>query len=75
MTSFFQITAYNAQDLYFWGTEQDAARYVDWLNRDRDINHYSASAIPQADWAEYEGRDDVLSSEDAYWDEFMSDDV
>lgn len=74
MTSFFKIAAYNTQALYFWGTEENAERYVDWLNRDREINTYSAQAIPEADWAEYEGRDDVLNGEEAYWDDFMEGD-
>lgn len=71
MTSFYAIAAYNTQALYFWGTEKDAGRYVDWLNRDRDINVYTMAAIPEGEWADYEGRDDVLSGEEAYWDDFM----
>lgn len=71
MTSFFKIAAYNTQALYFWGTEANADRYVEWLNRDREINTYSMQEIPEAEWAEYEGRDDVLNSEEAYWDDFM----
>ncbi|HMM63454.1 MAG TPA: hypothetical protein PKD01_04945 [Mesorhizobium sp.] len=73
MTSFFKIAAYNTQALYFWGSEADAERYVDWLNRNRDINTYSATAIPEAEWGDYEGRDDVLSGEEPGWDDFMSD--
>ena len=72
MTSFYKITAYNTQALYFWGSEADASRYVDWLNRDRDINVYSARSIPEAEWAEYEGRNDVLSGEEYGWDDFMA---
>ena len=75
MPSFYEITAYNTQALYFWGTEANAERYVDWLNRDREINVYSARAIPEADWAEYESRDDVLNGEEAYWDDFMDADA
>lgn len=74
MTSFFKITAYNTQVLYFWGAEGDADRYVDWLNRDREINVYSAQAIPEGQWGDFEGRDDVLSGEEPCWDDFMSDD-
>ncbi|ETD02882.1 hypothetical protein U717_04120 [Rhodobacter capsulatus R121] len=72
MTSFYKITAYNSQALYFWGTDADVDRYVDWLNRDREINVYAAEAIPEAEWAQYEGRDDVLSGEECGWDDFMS---
>lgn len=75
MTSFFKIVAYNTQALFFWGTEADAERYVDWLNRDRDINVYSVSAIPATEWAEYECRDDVLSGEEPGWDDFMSEEA
>lgn len=71
MNSFFAISAYNTQALYFWGTEADADRYVDWLNRDREINVYSRTAIPQEQWADYENRNDVLSGEEPYWDDFM----
>lgn len=73
MTSFFEITAYNSQALYFWGTQEACGRYVDWLNRNRDINVYSAEAIPETEWASYEGRDDILSGEEYGWDDFMAD--
>ena len=72
MTSFYKITAYNTQALYFWGAEADVERYVDWLNRNRDINVYSASAILEAEWSEYESRNDVLSGEEPHWDDFMA---
>jgi len=72
MTSYYKISAYNAQALYFWGRDKDADRYVDWLNSNRENNAYSARAIPASDWAQYEGRDDVLSSEDTFWDDFMT---
>lgn len=72
MTSFYKIAAYNAQALYFWGADADCARYVDWLNRDRDINTYSYAAIPTEQWAEMERRDDVLSGEEYDWDDFMA---
>lgn len=71
MTSFFKIAAYNAQALYFWGTDADCDRYVDWLNRNREINVYSAAAIPADQWAEMETREDVLSGEEYGWDDFM----
>ena len=74
MTSFFKIAAYNTEALYFWGTEENAERYVDWLNRDREINTYSAQAIPEAEWSDYEDRDDVLNGTEAYWDDFMEGD-
>ena len=75
MTSFFKIDAYNTQALYGWGSEENADRYTDWLNRNREINVYSAQAIPEGEWAEYEGRDDVLNGEEAYWDDFMEADA
>ena len=69
MTSFFKIAAYNTQALYFWGTEENAERYVDC-----EINTYSAQAIPEAEWSDYEDRDDVLNGTEAYWDDFMEGD-
>lgn len=72
MTSFFKITAHNAQEIIFWGADADCARYVDHLNRNRNINVYSMEAIPEAEWSEYEGRDDVLSGEEYGWDNFMA---
>lgn len=71
MAAYFEITAYNTQSLYFWGTKDDAGRYVEWLNRNRDINVYHAAAIPEDQWAAYEGRDDILSGDEPYWDDFM----
>lgn len=70
---FYQITAYNQGALYAWASNPaDVDRYVDWLNRDRDINVYAAHEIPEVEWAEYESRDDVLSMDEAYWDDFMA---
>jgi hypothetical protein len=71
MNSFFKITAYNTQSLYFWGNEEQCDRYTDWLNRDREINMYSFTSIPESEWTEYEDRDDVLSGEEVDWDDFM----
>ncbi|WP_288949529.1 hypothetical protein [uncultured Paracoccus sp.] len=75
MASFYKISAYNSQSLYFWGREADCARYVDWLNRNREINVYRFAAIPESDWGEYEGRDDILSGDEPCWDDFMGDDA
>lgn len=72
MTSFYRLNAHNDHTVYFWGAEADAERYADWLNRDREINHYAATAIPEAEWSEYEGRDDITSGDEPGWDDFMS---
>jgi len=74
MTKFFKISAYNTNPVFFWGTSENADRYVHYLNRDRENNVFSATTIPAAEWAEYENRDDVLSGEEPYWDDFMNDD-
>lgn len=73
MTSYYKISAYNTQAIIVWGDAADAERYVDWLNRDREINAYSATEIPESEWADYEGRDDVMSMCEPYWDDFMAD--
>lgn len=39
--------------------------------RDRDINVYGYEAIPEDQWVEFEGRDDVLSGEEPGWDDFL----
>ena len=73
MTSFYKIEAFNTAALYFWGTEEDVDRYVDHLNRNREINVYGYRAIPEDQWEEYEGRDDVMNGEEAGWDDFIVD--
>jgi hypothetical protein len=38
------IGAYNTEGIYAYGTESEVDRYVNWLNRDREINLYSAES-------------------------------
>ena len=66
---FYKIHAYNTESLIVWASsEADVDRYIDWLNRDRDVNHYAARAIGET------GHDDacILSMDEPHWDDFMS---
>lgn len=45
----FAFTAYNSQALYGFGTQDEADRYCDLINSDREINVYAAEAIEDAD--------------------------
>ncbi len=73
---FYNITAYNSNNLYVWASHSsDVDRYVDWLNRKREINLYAASVAPQDQWAALENNSEVMSCDEAYWDDFMDEDA
>ena len=40
MEKWFEFTAYNAPAVYGFGTEQEAQKYCDILNRNLDVNQY-----------------------------------
>lgn len=69
---YYAILAYNSQTLYVWSSStSDVERYIDWLNRDREVNLYTYEDIPAADWPEHENRDDAMSMDEPGWDDFM----
>jgi hypothetical protein len=43
METTYEFTAYNTERVYGYGTEDEAALYLRWLNRDRQINVYEMS--------------------------------
>lgn len=45
MEKWFIFTAWNSQSAYGFGTEEEAERYCDILNRKREINVYSIAEI------------------------------
>ena len=49
MEAWYKFTAYNSQAQYGYGTEAQAERYVDLLNKDRDINVYAYKQITDAE--------------------------
>lgn len=73
MAKFFEISAYNTPSIYVWGDEHDVDRYVDWLNKGLEINLYAAGEVPEDQWDDLEAREDVMSMEEPYWDDFMED--
>ncbi|MEQ1614464.1 MAG: hypothetical protein ABL904_17085 [Hyphomicrobiaceae bacterium] len=38
-----KFSAYNSQAQYGWGDEAEASAYADFMNQDREINHYTYS--------------------------------
>lgn len=48
----YEFTAYNSEAIYGFGTEAEAAKYCDHLNKDREINVYAASPA-EGDDSEY----------------------
>jgi len=44
-SSWWRFRAYNTESRYGYGTPQEADRYCDYLNRDREINHYAAELL------------------------------
>lgn len=67
METTFEFTAYNTETLYGYGTEAEATLYVDWLNKDREINLYqmaeSGLTDEQADTLAINLRDDLADLE------------
>ena len=53
MEGIFEFSAYNSKSVYGFGTDREAAMYLDWLNRDKEINLYemaeSTLTMEQAD--------------------------
>lgn len=43
METTYEFTAYNTEKIYGYGTENEASLYLDWLNRDKEINLYEMS--------------------------------
>lgn len=69
---FYIVSAYNSQDIIVWSSDEvKVDRYVNWLNRNREINLYSAKEADASQQAELEARDDVMSMDEPYWDDFM----
>lgn len=52
MGHWYVFRAYNTQALYGYGTSEEADKYADILNANREINHYAAYKIPPEQAAE-----------------------
>jgi len=48
----YEFTAYNTEAQYGWGKESEAAKYCDYLNRDRAINCYQFAELDNAEQLE-----------------------
>ena len=73
---FYNVTAYNSNALHVWASNPtDVERYVDWLNRKREINLYAASVAPRDQWAVLETNTEVMSCDEPCWDDFMDEDA
>lgn len=58
--------------LFVWSSDESKIeKYIDWLNRNRDINHYYAKEIAETEWAALEERSDLQNFDEVDWDEFM----
>lgn len=38
MEATYEFSAYNTESVYGYGTENEAAQYLDWLNKGREVN-------------------------------------
>jgi hypothetical protein len=47
------ITAFNAESLYAYGTQDQVGEYLDLLNWGREVNHYGATGIPDPEVPEH----------------------
>ena len=69
---FYEIRAWNSQSLYVWASDEtDVIKYVDWLNRNRDINVYSHYEIAEADVTD-DIINEAMSCDEPCWDDFMA---
>ncbi len=69
---FYNVTAYNSNILNVWASNpSDVQRYVNWLNRNREINLYSAREADTAEWLALEKNTEVLNCDEPHWDDFM----
>lgn len=74
---YYSITAHNAQSMIAWASnENDVDRYVDWLNRDREINVYYHAPAKADEITHIEGcgLDGLISMDENNWDDFMGTD-
>jgi hypothetical protein len=55
--NWYEFTAYNAQAIYGFGTEQEADGYSDILNRGREINVYGYRPMTEAEAAPFNSGD------------------
>jgi hypothetical protein len=68
METTYKFSAYNAESVYGFGTETEAAQYLDWLNKGREINLFemavSEPTDEQADTLAINLRDNLLDLND-----------
>ena len=50
--SWYAFRTYNSKNIYAYGTEQQAERYAEKINKDRDINVYGAYRVSDEEAAE-----------------------
>lgn len=49
METTYEFTAYNTEVIYGYGSEIEARLYLDWLNRDREMNQYEMALSSLSD--------------------------
>ena len=53
ITNHYVARARNVQDLYLYGTEEDARVWTEWLNRDREAPLYNTTLLDCTDTIDY----------------------
>lgn len=59
MEKWFEFTAYNSQTLYGFGTDAEASKYCDIINRHREVNVYGYRELSEGEAAGLESGDDT----------------
>jgi hypothetical protein len=59
MEKWFEFTAYNSQAAHGFGTEEEASKYCDILNRSRDVNQYHYREMEGNETAALDSGDDT----------------
>jgi hypothetical protein len=69
--TWYAFRAFNSQNIYAYGTEQQAERYADKLNKNRDINVYGAYRLTDDEAAEMEleGNTEAFNLDDVEYDD------
>lgn len=49
MEYIWQLSAYNSEFIYVYGTEEKMRGYLDYLNKYRDVNLYEFEIVPDSE--------------------------
>jgi hypothetical protein len=60
----FRLAVYNANAIYCWGTYDNAERFCDHLNQDREFNLYAPHIVSEEKLKELEENSEAINLDD-----------